>query len=288
MQGLRNMLLQEEKYLEEILDKAKQGLAAVPDGYLRISKDKAKLRYYHCTNDRYGIYISKKNVELPIRLAQKSYDMSVVKKVEKRLCQIKKITKDYSDDEIEQLYTSLHNERQLLVTPIEPTWKQTVTKWYEEKYQGKEFQEGTTVILTEKGERVRSKSEKILADFFYQRKILYKYEKPLYLRGYGTVYPDFTFLSKKLGQEIYWEHEGMIDRQEYARTAVRKIESYQKNGIYPGERLILTFETAQSVLNSKNIEELAKKYLDWEPVVSFEEGIGNTIAYFDKKLRNNL
>ena len=263
MQGLRNMLLQEEKYLEEILDKAKQGLAAVPDGYLRISKDKAKLRYYHCTNDRYGIYISKKNVELPIRLAQKSYDMSVVKKVQNRLRQIKKITKDYSDDEIEQLYTSLNNERQFLVKPIEPTWKQTVTKWYEEKYQGKEFQEGTTVILTEKGERVRSKSEKILADFFYQRKILYKYEKPLYLRGYGTVYPDFTFLSKKLGQEIYWEHEGMMDKQEYARAAVRKIESYQKNGIYLGERLILTFETEQSVLNSKNIEELAKKYLDY-------------------------
>ena len=98
MQGLRNMILQEEKYLEEILDKAKQGLAAVPDGYLRISKDKEKLRYYHCTNDRYGIYISKKNVELPIRLAQKSYDMSVVKKVENRLRQIKKITKDYSQN----------------------------------------------------------------------------------------------------------------------------------------------------------------------------------------------
>ena len=85
----------------------------------------------------------------------------------------------------------------------------------------------------------------------------------MYLRGYGTVYPDFTFLSKKLGQEIYWEHEGMMDKQEYARAAVRKIESYQKNGIYPGERLILTFETEQSVLNSKNIEELAKKYLDY-------------------------
>ena len=70
-------------------------------------------------------------------------------------------------------------------------------------------------------------------------------------------------MSKKLGQEIYWEHEGMMDKQEYARAAVRKIESYQKNGIYPGERLILTFETEQSVLNSKNIEELAKKYLDY-------------------------
>ena len=83
----------------------------------------------------------------------------------------------------------------------------------------------------------------------------------MHLKGYGTVYPDFTFLSKKTGKEIYWEHEGMMDRQEYARSAVRKIEFYQKNGIYPGDQLILTFETEQSVLNSKVIEGLVEKYL---------------------------
>ena len=187
--------------------------------------------------------------------------MSVIKKAEARLKQIKKITKDYSDDEIEKLNTSLHADRQALVTPVEPTWKQLLDEWYAEEYQGKEFKEGTAVILTEKGERVRSKSEKILADFFYRRNILYKYEKPLYLKGYGMVYPDFTFLSKKTGKEIYWEHEGMIDKQEYARSAVRKIESYQKNDIYPGERLILTFETEQRVLDSKEIEGLVNKYL---------------------------
>ena len=169
--------------------------------------------------------------------------------------------KDYSDDEIEKLYTSLHADRQALVTPVEPTWKQLLDEWYAEEYQGKEFKEGTAVILTEKGERVRSKSEKILADFFYRRNILYKYEKPLYLKGYGTIYPDFTILSKKTGKEIYWEHEGMMDKQEYARSAVRKIESYQKNDIYPGDRLILTFETEQSVLNSKAIEGLVNQYL---------------------------
>ena len=81
------------------------------------------------------------------------------------------------------------------------------------------------------------------------------------MKGYGTVYPDFTFLSGKTGQEIYWEHEGMMDKQEYARTAVRKIESYQINNIYPGDRLILTFETEQSILNSKIIESLADIYL---------------------------
>ena len=38
-------------------------------------------------------------------------------------------------------------------------------------------------------------------------------------------------------------------------------ESYQKNEIYIGDRLILTFETEQSVLNSKIIEGLVEKYL---------------------------
>lgn len=75
------------------------------------------------------------------------------------------------------------------------------------------------------------------------------------------MYPDFTFLSLRTGQEIYWEHEGMMDKQEYARSAVRKIELYMKNGIYPGERLILTFETEQSMLNQKILESLAEKYL---------------------------
>ena len=66
----------------------------------------------------------------------------------------------------------MNKARQLLVTPIEPTWDQLLTKWYEEEYQGKEFKEGTPLILTEKGERVRSKSEKILADYFYRKNIL--------------------------------------------------------------------------------------------------------------------
>ena len=117
------------------------------------------------------------------------------------------------------------------------------------------------VILTEKGERVRSKSEKILADFFYRNNIPYMYEKTLNLSGYGIVYPDFTFLSRKLRKEIYWEHEGMMDKPEYSIKAVKKLNSYQKNGILPRERLILTFETEQDVLNSKIVSELVDKYL---------------------------
>ena len=44
-------------------------------------------------------YIPKAEMELARLLAQKNYNESVVKKAEARLKQIKKITKNYSDDE---------------------------------------------------------------------------------------------------------------------------------------------------------------------------------------------
>ena len=148
MRGLKQMLLQEQNHLEDIINKAKTGLATAPDGHLRISKDKNKIRYYHCIEDNSGIYIPKSENNLPKKLAQKTYNLSVIKKAEARLKQIKRITKDYSDDEIEELYTSLHADRQALVTPVEETWKQFIDEWYAEEYQGKGFQEGTTMILT--------------------------------------------------------------------------------------------------------------------------------------------
>lgn len=221
MQGLKKLLLKEQKKLEMICSKVENELKSVPKGNLRISKDKNKIRYYHCVEDNEGTYISKIDSELP----------------------------------------KLHTQRQLLVTPIEPIWEKELVRWYDSEYHGKEFYEGTAEIVTEKGERVRSKSEKILADYFYRNNILYQYERPLYLKGYGTVYPDFTFLSKKTRKEIYWEHEGMMDKPEYAKSAVKKIESYQRNGIHLGERLILTFETELTVLNSQIVEELVEKYL---------------------------
>ncbi len=262
MYGLKDMLLQEQKRLEGILTKVRAKSAIAAEGKLRISVDEGKVRYYHCVQDGDGTYIPRENLTLPRELAQKNYDDMVVKKAESSLRLIKKCIDQYSDDEIEKVYKSMHQARKALVTPVELTAEQMEEKWFAEEYKGKEFQEGTPVILSERGERVRSKSEKILADFFYRNNVLYKYEKPLYLNGYGTIYPDFTFFSKKLKQEIYWEHEGMMDVSEYARTAVKKLNCYQLNGIFPGERLIVTYETEQDVLSTKIMAKLLDKILN--------------------------
>jgi len=83
----------------------------------------------------------------------------------------------------------------------------------------------------------------------------------LYLKGVGIVYPDFTFLSRKTKQEIYWEHDGRMADPSYVRNAVRKMHANEKNDIYPGERLILTFETEKSVLDTAIVQRIVEKYL---------------------------
>ena len=259
----KKMLTEEQERMERILKKANNRLQDAPLGTLRLSSCRKNVQYYHCLpgKEKNGTYIPKEQDRLIRSLAQKSYDEKIKRLAEKRLAQLKKLTKDYDEEEVEQVYLREHAERQKLIDPVEPTWEQQVEQWISMEYPGKEFQEGTAVILTQKGERVRSKSEKILADYFYQCGIPYKYEKPLYLKGFGIVHPDFTFLSKRTRKEIYWEHDGRMDDPVYAQSVVRKIQAYEENDIYPGEQLILTFETEKQVLNTREIERLVRRYL---------------------------
>lgn len=162
---------------------------------------------------------------------------------------------------MDQIYLDESPERRDLVQPFRKSWEQILDGWQHQKYIGKTFEPGTKEYYTEKGERVRSKSEQTLANYFFYHQIPYLYEKPIQLKGIGTVYPDFTFLSPRTRKEIYWEHEGMMDLPAYARTAVRKINAYEATNIFPGERLILTWETDETVLDTRLVEALCKKYL---------------------------
>lgn len=232
-------------------------------GTIRISVNGKRIRYYHHWDgyEDKECYISKKDIDLARAVAQKNYYDKLLNLVQKRLKEMKRLLMDFDELEIDYLYDKLLPSRKELISPIEKTIQQRFEEWLQSEYQGKEFREGVPMILTEKGERVRSKSEKIIADYLYRNKIEYKYEKPLFLKGIGTIYPDFTFFSRKIGQEIYWEHDGRMDDGDYARKAVHKIEVYESNGIYIGERLIVTFETSEKILGTKEIERIVHRFL---------------------------
>ena len=173
MLGLKKYLIAEEERLNKIKQVIDKRLIDIPEGNLRITSSGKHIQYMHCKEkdgkyQKQGEYLKKENMSLVRALAQKSYDQKMKKLVDRRLKQIQIISKEYLDDEIELIYTSMNINRQALVTPVEKIWQQKVADWKSIPYTGKAFDEGIPEIYTKKGERVRSKSEKLIADTYWR------------------------------------------------------------------------------------------------------------------------
>ena len=264
----KNLLKMRETYLTQLKKEKEKELLSAPEGTLRICDYGKRTQYYHRMNpaDRFGTYIRGSNRSMIQTLAQKEYNKKVLRAAEKELCAIKKYQASMPAATVEQIYEQLHKERQKLITPVREPEDQYVQNWIEVEYTGKRFDENVPEFYTAKGERVRSKSEVIIADALNREGIPYRYECPVLLRGIGKIYPDFTVLDVSNRKELYWEHLGKMDDEAYAENAVQRILAYEQNGIFPGDNLILTYETRKNPLNQKQILIMIQKYLrdKWE------------------------
>ena len=88
---------------------------------------------------------------------------------------------------------------------------------------------------TKDGHWVRSKSEQYIANFLFDNRIWYQYERPAHIGGI-ELRPDF-FLPDLVGG-VYLEHFGILDDPRYRQLADRKIELYMQAKL----RLIVTDE----------------------------------------------
>ena len=236
----------------------------IPQGHLRIARDKSSRRaqFYHITSpkDKKGKYIPYSNISLIKKIAQKDYDTKATAILQK---QIKVLSKaiTQSEEKISKLYTKLSQTRQTLITPVTLTDQQFAEIWKSEEYKGLDFRDDAPEYYTIQGERVRSKSEIIIADALYRHGVPYRYEYPLELKSGRTFHPDFLCLNLRTRQEFYWEHFGMMDDPDYTENAVSKVKLYNENGIFPGINLIITMETQSRQISTQQIERLINAYL---------------------------
>jgi hypothetical protein len=76
------------------------------------------------------------------------------------------------------------------------------------------------------------------------------------------------FLIEASGESWYWEHCGRLDDENYRLRWERKLKLYAGNGFTahsgsnPQKRLIVTQDGPEQGLDSKAIEELARKLFD--------------------------
>jgi ATP-dependent DNA helicase RecQ len=114
------------------------------------------------------------------------------------------------------------------------------------KYLGVDKHTLNRIYATVNGDKVRSKSEVIIANLLAANKIKYIYEKELKYSNGKWILPDFTII-KADGSEIYWEHLGMLGIESYDNRWLEKQEIYEK--FYPG-KLITTYEGASITSNA--------------------------------------
>ena len=272
----KEVMRERAKYLNEVIRAKTEALRHAPEGALRVgncrtgkTKDVEKaqskltgVQLYHRMEGGppNGKYLSRKDRGLAFRLAQKDYDKKILCEARKELKAIEKYLVGCPDKRIEELFDALPAPRKTLVEPLEETEEQFAQRWCMVEYVGKRFLEGAPEYYTDRGERVRSKSEIIIANTLTNEGIPYRYEYPVELRGAGTVYPDFTILHLRQRREILWEHFGIMDDPEYAQRAVGKIYAYMRAGYYPGENLIMTWECSAQPLDGRTVRMVAERY----------------------------
>lgn len=242
-------------WLQDLKKNLEEKLREAPEGALN-SKNCRGVQQFYVRQDGVRKYLKKSDWNLAKQLAQRDYDRKLWEKVCLNLGHVNKFSAGFDADALYQIYDELSAARKNLVEPMLLSDKQFLENWQQLVYEGKAFEEGSQEIYTEHGERVRSKSEKIIADKLFYQNIPYHYERPIYLNGFGMVYPDFCCLDLHRRKEIFWEHFGMMGDPEYSRKALHKIDLYTQNGYYQGDNIIYTFESLENPMNTKAVDKL--------------------------------
>ena len=171
--------------LQNLLFTKKKSYEKAPQGRIRISQNGGHPEYYLVTErgSLRGKYLPHSQKTLARQLAQKDYDARLIKLLQKEISALQNYMKQTSNGRaIPELYDSLCPARRSLITPAILTNEQYAARWQDVSWTGRPFESDAPYICTARGERVRSKSEVIIADTLFRHNIPYRYEFPLTLK----------------------------------------------------------------------------------------------------------
>ena len=253
--------------LQQYLTTVRNSLSIKPEGKLLICKNRKHDQYYYkpASRDTRRIYIPKTNVSLITSLAQKDYDLRFLQTAKKLALETEELIncgllRDIHDlyQALAQVYQNLSDSRKSLVSPYVLPDDLFVEKWKKVSYMGKSFSDNSPRLLTENGERVRSKSEKIIADKLRILGIPYRYECPLRTRLLGQVFCDFTLLDVWNREEVILEHFGLLSKENYRDETVLKITAYSHEGYDIGRGFLFTMESENQPLDTDYLEHMLR------------------------------
>lgn len=253
---LVKILKQRHKELQASVNEANDRVKSAPDGTLRIKQGK-----YFCMIKGKGLhYIPKKECEMIKRLAQKEYDLKLVKRHTLEMKIVNTLLSFIERYPVSALFSRLKPERQHLVEPVFIT----SAEWKSVRYKHKEFKKGDSVLKTPGGIRMRSKSELLIAGLLEEAGIAYRYEYPFEVKTgkmQKCFHPDFYCFDPESHREFVWEHFGLMDDTSYRLSAEEKLMIYTFSGVFNDKNLVVTFEEKEHPFNPDEIQKKLMSFL---------------------------
>lgn len=262
--------LEELKELQRMENSLKKASLLLPHGRIYSQMARGKYPQYYLASEeegkrrKRGRYISVDEIDTVAAYVQGEYIRQMIKEVSKLEQQLEKVISFNEINIYEVLnavYEKIPEPKRRIVKPAVLSDDDFVEKWLNSFVTDENSFPKENKIETERGELVRSKSEKIIADKLFSKGIPYVYEARLTLKGNIIVYPDFTTLNIRKRKTYYHEHFGMMDDPEYCKKALEKLDLYEDNGIILGENLFATFETSKKIFSIRTLDRIIKQNL---------------------------
>lgn len=250
----QDMKARYELLLNTIME-LKHRIEKLPEGTVYVRHQNGHVYYYRLMPDKVETTMGSDDRELIEALVQKEYLLKVLRSAVNESEALKRMMRIYPESGMEEVYDNLPTGRKMLAKPIVPGDEQFAAKWMNVPYERKPFKKGAPVFKTIRGERVRSKSEMIIADRLWANGIPYRYEYPLKI-GKKVIHPDFTILRMSDRKIVYYEHCGKMDDPEYTEDMLERINDYNHEKIFLGDSLFLSFESSTTPLDTGFVDNL--------------------------------
>lgn len=257
--NIRRDLEARYELLSKSISDIEKKLEMLPEGWINVKHQKDKAYYYQGRASEKEKYLGPNDKSLIKELTQKDYLKRVLKEAKLELAAIEKMQKLYPETLVEDLFNRLPESHKAYAQPINICDDEFAAKWMATPYKKKPFKKDTTEFYTLKHERVRSKSEVIIADRLRAKGIPYRYECPLKV-GNKIIHPDFSILRMSDRRVLYHEHCGKMGDPKYTEDMLIRAKDYNNAGIILGDRLFYTFESETTPLDITLLDNIIEQH----------------------------
>lgn len=263
---MKKSLIRKSSQLNKAITRLERIHNEQPDGKIYACFGRGQFHYYQKTDSSVRLYLSStSDIQTIKALATKEYCNQMIKAAKSEKEAIDKLIEFYNKNEgklYQEIGKTLNPAIVEKVDNLYITDDEYAEWWQKQPYEHKAFREDdTTAHYTDRGERVRSKSEVFIANTLNKLGVPYRYECKLQLANGTVIFPDFTILDKRTREVKYHEHCGKIGDRAYSDDVARRINMYSGNGIILGKNLFLSCETLDVPLDTNAIRrQLAELY----------------------------